>query len=687
VAKLKPRADGRPHLADVLDPRRVAIVGASRNPRTLSGRFVSHLQKHGFPGEIIPINKSADEVQGVKAYPSLDAVPGGPVDCAIITVPGESALEAGISAAEAGVGLTVMFASGFAEAGASGQARQQRLIDAFSASQGRVLGPNCPGFVNGVGRVAGAVSAFVGGHEIPAGGVAIVSQSGAVGGLIAERVLDAGAGLSHVIFTGNEADVEIGEAIEAAAAEPSCKVIACFAESIRDSGALFGAIEFARSLGKPVVIVSGGRSEEARRASALHTGKVLSVGDADRAALEQAGATIADDLLELAETCVALETAPRLGGGRVGVISTTGGLGVLVADQVRDAGCTLPPLAEDAAESLREILPDYASTSNPCDFADALLSQEKLLVLASEKFADTGSFDALVITMAVHPDFVAIRLAADIVEAGRSVELPLFVYWPGGSMGLEAVAEIRQGGVPVFESAHALTLALSTIRQRPIGIESDEPASAEAPSARAEREIKQLLEAQGLAVPAGGLASSRDQVESVSEQLSAPLVLKAHRPLLDHKAGRGYVRRGVLGPEQAVLIWDQFEAIAEREGIALEEVLVEEQAAEIGPELLISCQRTSRGFETLASAGGAVAEMKVARGLGFGRLDDAGIEAMAEQIDLDQRFRRSFTAAVRAIQTVAQSYGPGLEVLEVNPVLLTPERCLALDAKVRLAVD
>jgi acyl-CoA synthetase (NDP forming) len=677
---------GRPHLRAVLAPRRIAIVGASRNPRSLAGRYLDHLLKHEFPGEIIPINRAADEVRGLPAFPSLEAVPD-PVDCALITIPGDAAFEAARVAAALDVPLTVMFTSGFAELGEAGRARQAELTEMFRSSRGRLLGPNCPGFVNTHASVAASVSAFVGGHEIPPGAVGIASQSGAVGGLIAERVLDAGASLSQLIFTGNEADVEIGEAVEALALEPACRVVTCFVEGLSDPERAAAGIRFAREQGKPVLVLATGRSEEGRRAAALHTGKLVTVGQGERALLEQGGAVLVDDLAVLAEAAVALATGDaRSGGRRVGIVSTTGGLGGIAADQVREVGASLPRVPESVQATLAEQLPHYASTENPCDLADALTTVDELLQTAIAAFGSSGCYDALVVTMAVHPDWLADRLATDLVAATAATALPVIVLWPGGSMGSDAVAKAREGGVPVVESAPACGVALAAwARPAPDGRapESLEPlAPAGGPR---ERDIKTALSEAGLEMPRSHVATSVDEVARAFRTLKSVAVMKAHDPVLDHKAGLGLVQRGVSSHRQATKVWRDFQRAADEADIELNEVLLEEEVHELGTEVLVSVRRTPLGLEVLIGPGGSTAELRGPRPLRIGPLSDDQCDAMGHELGIAEPRLPALRTAISAIQRLALAYGPALGVLEVNPVLLTSEGPIALDAKLRLA--
>lgn len=675
----------RPHLSELLAPERIAIVGASRNPRSLAARYLDHLLRHRFPGELIPINRSASEVRGIPALPSLQAI-DGPIGCALITVPDEAAIEAAITAAGLGVGVVVMFTSGFAETGEQGRARQAELTAAFRGSGSRLLGPNCPGFVNAAARIGASVSAFVGGHDIPSGGVGIVAQSGAVGGLIAERVLDRGAGLSQLVFTGNEADVELGEAIEAVAAQEGTRVVACFVEGLIDAERALAGIERTTASGTPVLVLSVGRSDVGRKAASLHTGKLLAVGEAERAALAQAGAVLVDELVDLAEVAVAVSTGARRGGGRrVGIVSTTGGLGALVADQVRESGRQLPSASQSVQTALSEVLPSYASTQNPCDLADALTTREDLLQHAVAAFAASGRYDALLLTMAVHPGWLAQALAEDLIDAAARCELPLAVVWPGGSMGTDAVAAARAGGVPVLEATRSCgpllqaweVIAGAAVRPRRTALE---PLQLQGTT---ERELKLTLARAGLRAPESRLARSAQQAAEALSELGRAAVLKAHEPAVDHKAAYGLVQRGIADESSARRAFEEIEAAAARAGIELESVLVEEQEQGIGLELLVSCRRSPLGLELLLGPGGSTAELAGARAVRLAPLLRSDVEAMCAEVGVPESAREGLLTALEAVQRLALGC-EDLDVLELNPVVLLPDGPVALDAKIRL---
>jgi acyl-CoA synthetase (NDP forming) len=670
-------------LADVLAPERIALVGASRNPKSLAGRYLDHLVKHRFPGEIIPINRGASEVRGIPAVAALSDVPGQ-VDCALITLPGDAAFTAALEAAELEIPLVVMFSSGFAEVGAEGRARQAALTEAFAASSSRLLGPNCPGFVNAHAHVGAAISAFVGGHELVPGGVSIVAQSGAVGGLIAERILDRGAGLSHVIFTGNEADVELGEAVATAASSEHCRVVACFLEGFRDPELALAGIAEATAGGTPVMICSVGRSDAGSRAASLHTGKLIAVGEAQRAALRQVGAVLVDDLSELADAAAALSIgARRRGGPRIGLVSTTGGLGAILADHVRETGAELPPTTDSIREALRPVLPTYASVENPCDLADALTTEQGLLQRAVAAFADSGQYDAILLTMAVHPDWLATRLALDLVDASRAVDIPVGVLWPGGAMGQVAVGICRAGGVPVLESGRAAQALLAGWMTSGPLEQMDLPSLPKA-AGLAELDLKIALAGAGVHAPQARLVATPGQARAAWKELGPVVVMKVHEPLLDHKAGLGLVRRGIATADGAAETVLDFRRAADRSGFKVGSILVEAQEHGLGLELLVSCRHSELGVEVLLGPGGSTAELNASRAIRLVPVSGDEIDRMGDELGVPEHCRAPLRAGVEGIQRLALAYGAELDTLEVNPLVILGDRAIALDAKLRL---
>ncbi len=320
----------RYRLDDLVQARAVAVVGASQDPTRIGGRPVAFLKDAGFAGAIYPVNAKYPEVQGLRAYADLDAVPG-PVDVAIISVPARDVIAAIAACGRKDVKGAIVFSSGFAEVGAAGRAQQDELARVAEQAGVRIIGPNCQGLVALHQHLnLSFSSAFI--DPGAPGAVGLVVQSGAVGGMLGTLLRERGVGFSYWISAGNEADVAVPECIEFFARDPETRIVGAYVESIRDGRRLLAAVAAARAAGKPVVILRAGRSAQSARAAASHTGAIAAEDAVAAALLAGAGATDARDVEELLDYVYTFERTPRPAGRRVGMHSNSGGLGVSRAD-------------------------------------------------------------------------------------------------------------------------------------------------------------------------------------------------------------------------------------------------------------------------------------------------------------------------------------------------------------------
>jgi acyl-CoA synthetase (NDP forming) len=271
-----------------------------------------------------------------------------------------------------------------------------------------------------------------------------------------------------------------------------------------------------------------------------------------------------------------------------------------------------------------------------------------------------------------------------MVESAAQIELPLVVVWPGGSMGVHAVGKARAGGVPILESVRSVGPLLDgweATASEPA--ERPEPEPLGRAEGAAERDLKAALAAAGLEAPESRVARSVAEARAALEELGPTAVMKGHDPGLDHKAALGLVRRGIVDPDAAAAAWEDFQASAAGAGLELGEVLVERQEQALGLELLLSVRRTPLGLELLVGPGGSTAELAAERAVRLLPLADGELDEVAAEIGVPDRLHGPLGTAVAAIARLAAAYGEELDVLEVNPVLLLPDRPLALDAKLR----
>jgi acyl-CoA synthetase (NDP forming) len=349
-----------------LEPRSIAVIGASDAQGSLGGTVVRFLQRFGFPGPIWPVNPRRDTVAGLPCYPAPEALPA-PADLALLTVPAAAVLGAVRACAAAGTRHGIVWAGGFAEIGGEGRARQDALVDACRETGFQLCGPNCIGIINvHPPLVASFASALLATDRLLPGNISIVSQSGGMATVAQALAQEAGFGCRHVISSGNEAVLTTADFIHALVQDPATKVIAAYVEGVRDPDQLLLALAAARAAGKPVIMLKGGGTAASARAALAHTGALAGEERVWDAVLQEHAVIRVHSQEELLDVALALSGADlaRLPAGPgVGTITYGGGSGVLSSDQCARVGLHTPPLEPASIERLRPIVPPIGAMS------------------------------------------------------------------------------------------------------------------------------------------------------------------------------------------------------------------------------------------------------------------------------------------------------------------------------------
>src|ERR1700733_7408746 len=369
-------------LTPLFAPRSVAVLGASSDPTRISGRPLAYMKAQGFQGALYPINPNRTEVQGLKAYPSVADLPETP-DVAIVAVAAEHALQGVADLAKRGVKGALVFTAGFAEMDEAGEAAQNRMVASARAHGMRILGPNCLGaFDSRTAYYATFSSSFDSGWPVP-GRIGIASQSGAYGTHLYTLARNRGIGASLCIMTGNEADVTVGECIGWLAENPEGGVIAVYAEGIRESAGLIAAFEAARAANKPIIMQKVGRSELGTKAAKSHTASIAGDDAVTEAVMAEFGVVRArnsEEMLDIAHTATRRIYPAR---NTLGVITVSGGAGVLISDTADSVGLAMPEMPMATQQELRALVP-FCAPRNPVD-ATAQVSNDVTLI---NKFTD-----------------------------------------------------------------------------------------------------------------------------------------------------------------------------------------------------------------------------------------------------------------------------------------------------------
>lgn len=567
-----------PDLEALFRPRRIAVVGASADPRRIGGAPVDYLKRYGFAGAIHPVNPKYPEIQGLRCAPSLQAI-GEQVDLAIVSVPARQVLDTLHDAAAAGVRAAVLFSSGFAEIDEAGR-EAQRALTAQARSAGiRLLGPNCMGLMSMRERAFSTFTPAIAASAPPAGNIAIVSQSGAFGAYAMQLARARGLGLSYWVTTGNEADVELGDCVEWLAGDPSTQVILCYMEACRDGAKLCRAFERAALAGKRVVITKVGRTVLGQAAAASHTAALAGEDAVYDAMFAQYGAWRAQTIDEFFTVGYAASMAELPKGPRIGLLTVSGGVGALMADEADTLSLQAPELPADRQQALRARVP-FAATRNPIDFTGQFTSEPELLDFALDLVADSGCYDMMPVFMAAAAASPALRpkIVASLLRAcQRHPHLPIALISMIDDIGRR---ELEAAGCLVFEEPSHAVRALAALRffaqahaaiarrqaaraegsppqaQRSTGQRGpgalDQPSAADQPAARdreppvtralSEYEALHVLARAGVNGVQARLAVTADAAAQAAAAIGFPVVIKIASADIAHKTEVGGVR-------------------------------------------------------------------------------------------------------------------------------------------------
>lgn len=552
-------------LGDLVAARRVAVVGASSDPSRIGGRPVAFLLSSGFAGTIYPVNAKYAEVQGLRCYPDLASIPE-PVDAAIVSVPARDVPGVIDECGRTGVKAAVVFSSGFSEVGDEGRSVQAAIVEAARRTGVRVIGPNCQGLVAVHQRLNLSFSSAFGDWGEP-GAVAVISQSGGIGGMLALLLREQGVGFSYWISSGNEADVDVAECIAFFADDPHTRVVAGYVENIRDGGRLLDAVARCRAAGKPVVLLRAGRSPQAARAAASHTGAVAAENRVAEALLAEAGVTQARDPQELLDVVYGLARTPAPAGNRVAVLSNSGGLGVIMSDTCAGLGLVLPELSAAVQQALRAFLPAFGATGNPVDVTAQILADFSLLPRSLEVLLQAPEIDTVVVALGMANRMYPVeRIARDIVRVSGEARKPVVVAWVAGAP--EGEVALRVAGLPVFTDStrclktiaalvasarapEAAARATADRLQSPApaaGVTGGEAATilaAAPPGPLDEHASTTVLRAHGIPAVEQRLVTTADEAVAAATALGYPVAVKICAAAIPHKSEHGLVALGL----------------------------------------------------------------------------------------------------------------------------------------------
>lgn len=585
-----------------LNPQSIAIVGASENPNRIGGRPLAFLARFGFKGRVYPINPKRTETQGFRTYPTLAAVPEPP-DVAVIAIAGEAAVEALDACGAAGVKIAIVITAGFGESDpVHGKEREREMTRRAHAHGMRIIGPNTQGLANfGTGAIASFSTMFV--EVEPADGpVGIISQSGAMSvvpyGLLRQR----GIGIRHAHATGNDCDVTACELACAVARDPDLRLLLLYLEGLPDPHHLAEAARIARARELPIIALKTGRTLAGQMAARSHTGALANEDRVVDAFLEHHGILRARDMAELVAGVELYLKGWQPAGKRLVAVSSSGATCVMAADAASMIGMPLADLQASTTAELAQILPGFATTTNPVDLTGALLTNSRLFGESLRILSRDPAADAFLIGFPVTGAGYDIDLfARDAAACARATGKPVVVAAPQPGVS----ARFHAQGLPVFaietqavEALYRFMLHRDLIaragQRKNVGPEASlQMARVNTDSsARMLNEAASLaiVERAGLRVIPHRLCRSVDEALAALQDLGGPVAVKGCSADVAHKSELGIVRLNVGDPEALRAAYAEIKAGLEAHGAAFDGVIVARMASG-GREMMIGAHR------------------------------------------------------------------------------------------------
>ena len=678
-------------LKKLLSPDSVAVIGASTSEQKLGYTLLKNVIDYGFKGDLYPINPKADEILGLKAYPSVSAI-GKPVDVVLFSIPGQFVLPSAEDAAKSGAGFAVILSSGFGEAGEEGMEAQYRMKEISEESGTRFVGPNCMGVYN---NPAGFNGTYF--WELPRreGNVSFVSQSGAYGGIMFNQLRTRGMGVDRFVSVGNMADLNHRHFIEVLTDEPTTEVVALFVEGIKDPEETLKAIR-ACSKKKPVIIFKAGRSEAGVRAAKSHTGSLAGDYKVFLEAMRSAGAVVCKESLEFFDLVESLSASPgRLPKSPgVTIMTISGGPCVVSGDLAEEIGLAVPELDDATQDRLKELTPPFSATSNPVDMTPQVNPANYHdcvdTVMGLDEIGGCIAINVGLDNKLFSDAFIAARDKYDKPVISFTIDTQ------------EITSGFREAGIPIFPTPERAVIAyhglVRTAKLKEAVLKSDAKVPHEIVSHQMDKlfvqgiegtisevQSKQVLSEIGIETVLEDTFQSFEEAIDFADAIGFPVAAKIHSAEIAHKTESGGVILNLMDRDD---LRNAFKRLKEKFGADCE-ILVS-QMAEPGVEIIIGGKRDDTfGPVVTFGLGGTTVELFGDISLRLCPVTPPEALKMIEEIKAKKLltgFRGSepvnldlIADAVSKVSRLMRSYKRITE-LDINPLIATPRTLTAVDA-------
>ncbi|MDD4237698.1 MAG: acetate--CoA ligase family protein [Desulfotomaculaceae bacterium] len=697
-------------LVNFFNPKSVAVIGASKAAGKIGNVIVKNMLSCGYTGPIFPINPKEQKIEGLTCYPAVDKTPS-PVELAVLSLPASRTLDAAEQCGMSGVKNLVVISAGFKETGKEGLALERRLVETCRKYEMRMTGPNCVGLID---THTPLNASFAAGFPLK-GEIAFISQSGAIVLSILDWSYRVGLGFSKFVSLGNKADLTEAHFIEDAAQDPNTKVILCYIEDV-ENGPHFLEAARAASRKKPLIILKSGTSQAGAQAASSHTGALAGSDLAYETAFRQCGVIRARSMAELFDLAVAFASQPIPHGGRVAVVTNSGGPGIIAADTIEQKKLQMARFTRETVEQLRGNLPLESNIYNPVDvLGDA--KAERFRFSLDKVLSDPGVDSAVVL---VCPTAVTepVETARAVVEMRAAYpEKPLLAAYMGGEKLADGVKVLEEAKIPCFTFPEPAVSSISGLtgyartREFPTNEQELSYDCSDLKNVKAllydvkkdkrlvllGSEAAELVEAYGITTAPTTLAASPEEAAESAERLGYPVVLKIASPEILHKSDVGGVIIGLDSPERVragfLEIMDKVQRYLPEAvvyGIEVQKMMPK------GIELIIGMSKDIQFGPLIAFGLGGIyvnllkdVSFRLASGLNRREIENMLAETKAYTLLRGYRGEKpaDIEAIIEIIGRVAKLVTdfPEITEMDINPVFAYNQGACALDVKITVS--
>ncbi len=699
-------------LYPIFSPKMVAVIGATERPGSVGRNILWNLISSSFGGTVFPVNPSRSNVLGIKSYPKIADI-SEKIDLAVIVTPAESVPKIVTECADVGVKGAIIISAGFKETGESGIRLEQEILDRARQSKMRIIGPNCLGIMC---PITGLNATFARSMAKP-GNVGFISQSGALCTAVLDWSFQANVGFSSFISIGSMLDVSWGDLIDYLGDDAKTQSIVIYMESIGDARSFLSAAREV-ALTKPIIVLKAGRTERSAKATTSHTGTLAGSDDVLDAAFQRCGVLRVNTIDELFYMAQVLSKQPRPRGPRLSVITNAGGPGVLAADALIKNGGELATLSKDTLTGLNEFLSPNWSHNNPIDIlGDANPNSYAKAVDIVSKDHNT---DGLLVILTPQAVTDPTQTAEQLKSFGRNEDIPILASWMGGADVLAGISILNSANIPTFPYPDLAVRAFIFMwrysfnlrglyetpefsllpDEEPIKLQSVkgllDKVNSSARTQLTELESKNLFECYGIPVVDTRLAKSCEEAIAIAEEIGYPVVLKLNSETISHKSDVDGVKLDLLDAHAIGQAFFSIQSsVRNKVNIdAFQGVTVQPMIKTDGFEVIVGSSVDSQfGPVLLFGAGGYLVETFKDQALSLPPLTTTLARRMIEKTQIYkalQGVRGKKPVNILALEKLLVRFSqlvseqPKIKEIDINPLLVSTDQILALDARIIL---